>query len=377
MAAGLGPENWALLALCGVFLGLVSSLLAIEPGFLLMPLLAILLPRLGVPAGAAAPVAIATALALLVPLSIAGLQPLPRAERRRVAWLSPAILAGAFFGASLVPLIPGPWLLAGFAVTAVIALLRPPPPMTLTLAVTPPRRPAQPFTAILRSAVSCLFGIGLPLSDGAAAEKAALTLMLALAAMAALLTAPPACRGCVGFVFTPALFAIGAAFVLTAPLWRALLGERLPRSRLRPLAVLAAVSALLAAPLTISGTRKTAFAALAPGLCRATPSQRLGLQAARYRDPVFLLAQRLGQDAGLQLCRRKHRRHHFLRWRETLRPIPQSHGHPAGQPRSRSGPLQQSLANTLAQPTRTSSDPCAPFFMPPRCSSCSAPVLPM
>ena len=127
MAVGLGPENWALLALCGVFLGLVSSLFAIEPGFLLMPLLAILLPRLGVPTEATAPVAIATALALLVPVSIARLQPLPRAERRHVAWLSPAILAGAFFGASLVPLIPGPWLLAGFAVTAVIALLRPPP----------------------------------------------------------------------------------------------------------------------------------------------------------------------------------------------------------------------------------------------------------
>ena len=50
MAVGLSPENWALLALCGVFLGLASSLFAIEPGFLLMPLLAILLPRLGVPA---------------------------------------------------------------------------------------------------------------------------------------------------------------------------------------------------------------------------------------------------------------------------------------------------------------------------------------
>ena len=51
MAVGLSPENWALLALCGAFLGLASSLFAIEPGFLLMPLLAILLPRLGVPAG--------------------------------------------------------------------------------------------------------------------------------------------------------------------------------------------------------------------------------------------------------------------------------------------------------------------------------------
>ena len=76
MAVGLSPENWALLALCGVFLGLASSLFAIEPGFLLMPLLAILLPRLGVPAEATVPVAIATALALLVPLSIARLQPL-------------------------------------------------------------------------------------------------------------------------------------------------------------------------------------------------------------------------------------------------------------------------------------------------------------
>ena len=103
--------------------------------------------------------------------------------------------------------------------------------------------------------------------------------MLALAAMAALLTAATsACKGCVRFVLLPALFATGAASVLTSPLWRALLGEGTPRSRLRPLAVLAAVSALLAAPLTISGTRKTAFAALAPELCRVTPPQPLSLQ---------------------------------------------------------------------------------------------------
>jgi uncharacterized membrane protein YfcA len=305
MAAGLSPESWALLALCGVFLGLASSLFAIEPGFLLMPLLAILLPRLGVSASAGIPVAIATALALLVPLSIAGLQPLPRAERRRVAWLSPAILAGAIFGASLVPVVPGYWLLGGFAVTALIALWRPTPAITLTLAVTPPRRPAQPFATILISAVSCLFGIGLPLSDGRASEKAALSLMLALAAMAALLTATPACKGCVGFVFMPALFAAGAAAVLTAPLWRALLGERPPRTRLRHLAVLATVSALLAAPLAISGTKKTAFAALAPEFCRVTPSQQLGLQAACTRDPIFLRAQRLGPRRGLAALQAK------------------------------------------------------------------------
>ena len=128
--------------------------------------------------------------------------------------------------------------------------------------------------------------------------------MLALAAMAALLTGTPACRGCVGFVFMPALFAIGAATVLTAPLWRRLTWGEITPSRLRPLAVLAAVSALLAAPLTISGTRKTAFAALAPELCRATP-QPLGLQAARTRDPVFLLVQRLGPRRGLAALQAK------------------------------------------------------------------------
>src|SRR6516164_443003 len=148
MAVGLSPENWALLALCGVFFGLASSLFAIEPGFLLMPLLAILLPRLGVPVGTGIPVAIATALALLIPLSIAELQLLTKTERRRVAWLSPAIVAGAFFGASLAPLVPGHWLLAGFAVTALISLLLPTPAMTLRLAVTSPRRPAQPFATI-------------------------------------------------------------------------------------------------------------------------------------------------------------------------------------------------------------------------------------
>ena len=262
--------------------------------------------------------------------------------------------------------------------TAVIALLRPPSahypdarrdPATKTSATL--RRDLEKCSLLACLALACLF------RTARASEKAALTLMLALAAMAALLTATPACRGCVGFVFMPALFAIGAAFVLTAPLWRALLGERPPRSRLRPLAVLAAVSALLAAPMTISGTQKTAFAALAPGLCRATPASRLGLQAARTAIPFSSWRSASGQDAGLQLCRRKHRRHHFLRWRETLQLIPQSHGHPPGQPRSRSGPLRQSLANTLSHPTRTSSDPCAQFFTPPRCSSCSAPVLPM
>ena len=292
MAAGLSPENWALLALCGAASGLASSLVAIEPGFLFMPLLAILLPRFGAAGGAIAPIAIATALALLVPVSIAGLRPLSEEARRRLAWLSPAIAAAGFFGASLAPHLPGPWLFAGFAVTAIAAVTRRPALTAARLAVTPPPRPMGPFAAILKSLVSSLFGVALPLADRPP-EKAASTLLMALAGVAALAIGPAACKGCAGFVFMPALFAMGAAFVLTALVWRALFGERASPPRLRLLAGLAVAAALLASPSAMPGARKAALAALAPGLCRASPSGRLDVQAAvRRSDPAFLLAER-------------------------------------------------------------------------------------
>ncbi len=270
--AGLSPENWAFLALCGAALGLASSLFAIEPGFLFVPLLAFLLPRFGAAGGAVAPIAIATALALLVLVSIAGLRPLSLNARRRLAWLAPAIAAAGFFGASLAPHCPGPWLFAGFVVTAMIAMTRRPASIAARLAVTPPPRPIGSFAAILKSLASSLFGVALPLSDDQA-EKAASTLLMALAGVAALAIGPAACKGCAGFVFMPALLAMGAAFVLTAPLWRALFGERVLPPRLRLLAGLAVAPVLLASPSTISGTRKAALAALAPGLCRASSSR--------------------------------------------------------------------------------------------------------
>jgi uncharacterized membrane protein YfcA len=298
MAAGLSPENWAFLALCGAALGLASSIFSIEPGFLFVPLLAILLPRFSAPGGAIAPIAIATALALVVPVSIAGLRPLTQEARRRLAWLSPAIVAAGFFGASLAPHVPGPWLFAGFAGTAIAAVTRRPALTAAKLAVTLPSRPMDPFAAISKSLVSSLFGVALPLADRPP-EKAALTLLLALAGVAALAVGPAACKGCVGFVFMPALFAMGAALVLTTPLWRALFGERALPPRLRLLAGLAVVGALLASPSAFPGTRKAALAALAPGLCRASSSGRLNVEAAAHRsDPAFLLAQRLGPRRG-------------------------------------------------------------------------------
>ena len=58
----------------------------------------------------------------------------------------PPFWRGPSFGASLVPLIPGPWLLAGFAVTALFALLRPPAANDLDAR----RNPATKTSATLR-----------------------------------------------------------------------------------------------------------------------------------------------------------------------------------------------------------------------------------
>jgi hypothetical protein len=147
----------------------------------------------------------------------------------------------------------------------------------------------------LKSLVSSLFGVALPLSDHPP-EKAASTLLMALAGVAALAIGPSACKGCAGFVFVPAFFAMGAAFVLTATLWRALFGERASSPRLRLLAgAAAAAGAVLASPSAVS---KAALAALAPGLCRASPSVRLDVKAAHRSDPAFLLAEGFGPRRG-------------------------------------------------------------------------------
>jgi hypothetical protein len=297
MAASLAPDSWVLLALCGVLLSFVSSLLAVEPGLILVPLLAILLPRTGVPAEAAIHSAIATAIALLVPLSISRLGILQRAERQRIVHLAPATLGGAFFGGSVLPTLPGWFLLAGFAILAGIALTHRPRKIGITLAVTPPIRAPGSFAAILKSAAFSLFGIGVPLCEGRTAEKAAFALILSTGAVAALLQASSACKGCTGFVFMPALIAIAAGAVLTAPLWTATFGDT-SEPRLRPIVVLAAGAALLAAPVGAPVTGKTALAALAPGLCPARPAPAITL-AQSYRDPLPALIQRFGPRRGL------------------------------------------------------------------------------
>jgi uncharacterized membrane protein YfcA len=297
MAVGLSPESWALLALCGVLLSFVTSLVAIEPGLILMPLLAAALPRMGLPAGSSVHIAAATAIVLQLPLSIAQLGLLRRAERQQILLLAPAIFAGAFFGASLMPFLPESWLLAGFAITAAIALLRRPQRIGAALAIIPPMRAQGPFAAIFKSAVSSLFGTGLPLSEGRRAVKAALALILSAGAAAALLQAPLGCKGCAGFVFLPALVAVAAGAVLKMPLLTALFGES-SRPRLRPVVILAAVIALLMAPFDTPGTGNTALATLAPGLCRVGPSQAIAV-VTPHRDPFPVLAQKFGPRRGL------------------------------------------------------------------------------
>jgi hypothetical protein len=295
MTAALNPESWALLALCGMVLSLVTAMLAVEPGLILMPLLAILLPRVGIQAENVVPVAAATAVALLIPLSIARLGSLQRQERERVLRLAPAVIAGGFFGASLLPSMPGPFVLTGFSILAAIALLYQRRSLTIALAVAPPARRVGPLTSMGKSVLSALFGIGLPLTEGRKPESAALTLILGASATAALIQAPAACKGCAGLVFMPALVAVAAGAVLKMPLLTMLFREARPR--LRPAVLLFALVALLTTPIRPHNTAKTALAAFVPGLCAARARDGPGVFI--YRDPFPGLVRRFGPRRGL------------------------------------------------------------------------------
>ena len=333
-----------------LFLGLVSSLFAIEPGFLLMPLLAILLPRFGVPAGADGADRHrdrARAARSGVDRWASGL--LPQAERRRVAWLSPAILAAGFFGASLVPLCSRTLAarrVRGHSDDRSLATAGLDRGNARRDAAT--KADAQPFAAILKSARLFPLWHWLASFGRHRAGESGLDPDLGSCRDGGSSHRTSGLQGLRGLrLHARALCHRSRLRPDGASCGEPCLGKEPLRSRLRLLAVLAVVSALLAAPSTISGTRKTAFAALAPGLCRASPSSRLELASrshARSGFPPWL--QRFGPRRGLAALQAKAPSLDLSCGGAQHRgSLPSPARHPAGQPRSKSGPLRQSLAN--------------------------------
>jgi uncharacterized membrane protein YfcA len=244
---------WTLCLCIGLCSGFVAGLFGIGGGTVTVPALILGAHLLGIGADDAAPVAMATSLAIVIPTSISSAR--SHAARGSIDWrlarrFAPGIALGALAGTLAACTLAGRWPLFVFIGLALLAARR--------LASRPPagggadRNCALPGIATLcRQAlaiglVSSLAGVGggllsvpllaryLPLTR-AIGTAAALGLPLAVAGLAGYLLAGHGAQcaaGCVGYVFVPAVPAVSLAAIATAPLG-ARLAHRLPVAALK------------------------------------------------------------------------------------------------------------------------------------------------
>lgn len=238
MLFGLTLTLLASLIALGVVVGFLAGLFGIGGGMLMVPILAHLLARQGVPTAMAVKMSIATAMATILFTSFSS----ARAHHQRgavrwpvVAGMAPGVVAGGVLsGAGLFALIKGQSLALVFAVFVVFSATQ------MLLGRAPHAHRALPRTPGLIGAgasvglVSGLVGAGggflsvpflvwcnVPVHQ-AVATGAALGLPVAAAATAGYVlggwSLPPALPGAFGYIYLPALVAIACASVLTAPL---------------------------------------------------------------------------------------------------------------------------------------------------------------
>lgn len=240
----------AFLVSLGAFTGFFSGILGIGGGIVVVPVLIVGLPFLGVDSTDIPKIAVATSLALVVPTALASAQ--AHAGRKNIDWrilllLTPSFVAGAFVTAAFMTGFNTNLILLVFIAFALHTASR------LYRGWRPYRHQGQPrpglsgltVRGVLGGALSALLGIGggmvavsllerfvsLPRAIGTAA---ALALPMAIAGTAAYLAAPQGCASCIGFVYPPAVAAVGISAVLAAPLgaWAA---QALPVHALRKL----------------------------------------------------------------------------------------------------------------------------------------------
>jgi uncharacterized protein len=248
---------WTLCLCIGLCSGFVAGLLGVGGGIVIVPALILGSDRLGIGAESAAPVAMATALAIVIPTSISSAR--AHASRDAIDWrtfrcLAPWIAAGAVAGSLAVctvgPPLGGRLTLAAFIGFALLAARR-------MLAPAPAIAEADPAAgrvwvtrlrphSVAIGLVSALAGVGggllsvpllaryLPIRC-AIGTAAALGLPLAVAGLTgyALAGRPAQCAaGCLGTVFVPGVLAISLAAIATAPLG-ARLAHHLPAPLLK------------------------------------------------------------------------------------------------------------------------------------------------
>ncbi|MCO5099631.1 MAG: sulfite exporter TauE/SafE family protein [Burkholderiaceae bacterium] len=220
----------------GAFTGFAAGLLGIGGGMLLVPFLTMLLTSQGFPLGQIIKIAIATSLTTILFTSLSSVR--AHARRGAVRWdiartLAPGIVVGSMLGAQVASWLPGAVLAVAFGLFVGVMATQMLRRATIPLGRTLPGTAAMLGMGSAIGALSALAGAGggfvtvpfLTRSNvrihEAVATSAACGFPIALAGtfgyvVAGWNLALPA--GTVGYIYVPALAAIVATSVLTAPL---------------------------------------------------------------------------------------------------------------------------------------------------------------
>ena len=256
MGASLDPSAWGLLILTGCFIGLAFGLFGRAGGLAVAPALLVVLPQCGVAAAEAPRLAVATALAILIPVMIG--QADGKLSWKAIDWdlvilLVPSAAVGAVIAVTFADALDARIVALLLATGTLLLALRlvsgpggsvtddvkagDPPLIAMTLKTVAGGTAAAVIGVSAGLILAPTFAKALP-SEKAAATAGALTFPFALAGSAGYLLAPALTCGpaCAGAIFLPALAAVGMTAVLIAPL----------AMRLRPFLPLGTASALLA-----------------------------------------------------------------------------------------------------------------------------------
>jgi len=239
MTGGLGARLVAELLLLGTLTGFLAGLLGIGGGMLLVPFLTLLLESKGMPAHLILKMAVATSLATIMFTSLSSVR--AHHVRGAVRWeivklLAPGIVIGSMLGAQIAKALPAralALLFALFVASSATQMLR----AAKARATAPEQLPgagamlsAGGVIGVLAALVGAGGGfVSVPFMSWrhvkihhAVATSAALGFPIAFAGTVGYVIAgwslhdlPP---GTLGFIYVPALVAVSAASVFTAPL---------------------------------------------------------------------------------------------------------------------------------------------------------------
>lgn len=244
--------GWPLLVFLGCFSGLLSGLLGIGGGTILVPALIFGLPLLGFGGSDLPKIAMATSIAIMVPTSLASAQKHASKgaiDARMLLLLGPGLMAGAFFGGMFAYAVDARFLVFAFILFCLFSaweLIHPKQSVNSSSDRKKPGAAGFAGKGLIGGIASALLGIGVgiyavPLMaryisiQRAVGTAATLAVPMALAGVSGYVFggASQQCGPhCIGYIYLPAVAAIGISAVLSAPVG-AWLTHRLPVLTLR------------------------------------------------------------------------------------------------------------------------------------------------